>query len=155
MEKNPFANLPVPPALVYLLHQLRANDIGYLMYGEVSDAKMVFVDIDYHVASHLNAEDFSENWSLVSPHFISARALQEGEVDPINNEDQMPEAAVIAYGGQEAATPEQFTALCEQVRYLRSKSPSRLVYHSDLPPDPMDIQQIIQTIKTTLINNKE
>lgn len=155
MDKNPFANLPVPPALVYLLHQLRANDIGYLMYGEVSDAKMVFVDIEYPVASHLNADDFSESWSLVSPHFISARALQEGEADPINNADHMPEAAVIAYGGQEAATPEQFAALCEQVRYLRSKSPSRLVYHSDQPPDPMDIQQLIQKIKATLNNTKD
>lgn len=155
MDKTFFANLPVPPALVYLLHQLRANDIGYLMYGEVSDAKMVFVDIDYDIASHLNVDDFSDSWSLVSPHFISARALQEGETDPINNTDQMPEAAVIAYGGQEAATPEQFQALCEQVRYLRSKSPSRLVYHSDQPPDPMDIQQLIQKIKITISNSKE
>ncbi|MBU2864456.1 hypothetical protein QWZ13_01770 [Reinekea marina] len=150
MKPNPFANLPVPPALVYLLHQLDAHGIGYLMYGEVSDAQMVFVDIEYQVASSLHAEDFGGQWSLVSPHFIAERALQEGAQDPISNETQMPEAAVIAYGGQEAATPEQFQALCEQVRYLRHKSPSRLVYHSNQPPNPMDIQQLIAKIKKSI-----
>lgn len=154
MDRNPFANLPVPPALVYLLHQLRENDIGYLMFGEVTDARMVFVDIDYEVASHLSSDDFSENWSLVSPHFISERALREGETDPIVDTDQLPEATVIAYGQQEAASPEKFQALCEQVRYLRSKSPSRLVYHSDKPPDPMEILHLIQKIKSTLNSTK-
>lgn len=150
MKPNPFANLPVPPALVYLLHQLDANGIGYLMYGEVADAQMVFVDIEYEVASNLSAEDFGGQWSLVSPHFIAERALQLGEEDPISHDNQGPEAAVIAYGGQEAATSEQFQALCDQVRYLRHKSPSRLVYHSNQPPDPMDIQLLISKIKASI-----
>jgi hypothetical protein len=150
MKQNRFLNLPVPSALVYLLHQLKENDIGYLMYGEIPDAKMVFVDIEYQVATDLDLDDFTENWSLVCPHFISQRALVDGKTDPISNEDYIPEAVVIAYGGQEAESFEQFQALCEQVRYLRQKSPSRLVYHSDQPPDPMEIHQLIQKLKQDL-----
>jgi hypothetical protein len=141
-------SLPVPPALVYFLHQLREHGIAYRLYGEVPGTDMVFVDIDRDAIEGLQTDDVPSDWSLVSPHFIAQRALEKGEDDPITGEN-MPEAVVIAYGGKEAEQFEHFQSLCEQIRYLRHQSPSRLIYHSKQPPEPLQIQAIIELLKTT------
>ena len=146
--KNPLeALLPVPPALVYLLHQLRENGIHYRLYGEVPDAEMVFVDLDRDVAENLSADDMPAHWSMISPHFLAHRGLESDGRDPIADDSVGPEAVVISYGGKEAEDMQNFQALCEQVRYLRQQTPSRLVYRSKEPPEPMEIHALIQRIK--------
>ncbi|MDX1474181.1 MAG: hypothetical protein R3309_08420 [Reinekea sp.] len=147
MKEPLLTALPVPPALVYLLHQLRANDIKYLLYGEIPGTDMVFVDIDRQVAGQLQTDRMPDDWSVISSHFLSQRALERGESDPIIAEDFVPEAVVIAYGGREAEQLDNFQALCEQVRYLRQQSPSRLVYHNRQPPEPMEIHHLIEILK--------
>ncbi len=147
MNRSMESLLPVPPALVYLLHQLRENGIGYRLYGEVPDTEMVFVDLDRDIASNMKPEDMPERWSMINPHFLSTRALQEDGKDHISDESIVPEAVVISFGGQEAEDFQNFQALCEQVRYLRQQSPSRLVYHSKEPPEPMEIHALISLIK--------
>lgn len=138
--------LPVPPALVYLLHQLKHHGIGYQMYGAIPGTEMSYVDLDRSVAAKIPIENIPRDWSIVCPHYIAHRALQAGKPDPIADPDVVPEAIVIAYGGKEAESFEHFQALCEQVRYLRQQTPSRLVYHNDKPPDPMEIHEIIRLI---------
>jgi hypothetical protein len=146
--KNPLENLlPVPPALVYLLHQLRENGIGYRLFGEVPDAEMVFVDLDRNIATNLKPEAMPERWSMISPHFLAHRALESDGKDFITDKSIVPEAVVISFGGREAEDIQNFQALCEQVRYLRQQSPSRLVYHSKEPPEPMEIHALIELIK--------
>jgi len=147
MNEQLFSALPVPPALVYLLHQLKEHDLQYRLYGEIPDTEMVFVDIDRDIADHLDSEQMPDNWSMICPHFLSQRALEKGHVDPISDDDFVPEAVVIAFGGREAEEFDHFQALCEQVRYLRQQSPSRLVYHSKKPPEPMEIQELIKMLK--------
>ena len=149
MNDLPLSALPIPPALVYLLHQLRANDIVYLLYGEIPGTDMVFVDLDRNVAGKHKADALSEDWSIITPHFLAQRALERGDVDPISDRDVIPEAVVIAYGGREAEQFDHFQALCEQVRYLRHQSPSRLVYHNLQPPEPMEIHKLIEQIKAS------
>lgn len=145
---NPFESaLPVPPALVYLLHQLREHGIGYRMYGEVPDAEMVFVDLDREVAANITDDEMPNRWSMISPHFLAHRGLESDGKDPISDKSVVPEAVVISFGGREAEKFENFQALCEQVRYLRQQSPSRLVYHSKEPPEPMEIHDLIALIK--------
>ncbi len=139
--------LPVPPALVYLLHQFKEHGIHYELYGEIVDAEMVFVDIDRSVARHLEAIDMPGDWSLISPHYLSHRALASGHGDAIGSTDNPPEAVVIAFGGEEAKNREFFDALCEQVKYLRQQCPSRLVYHNTNPPSPMEIHELIALLK--------
>ncbi|WP_320823049.1 hypothetical protein [Reinekea sp.] len=144
---HPFSTMPVPPALVYLLHQLRLHQIKYRLYGEVADTGMVFVDLDHEVADQLDTDRMPASWSLICPHFLSQRALVDGQADPISDRNRIPEAIVIAFGGREAERLEHFQALCEQVRYLRQLSPSRLVYHNDHPPEPVEIHEIISHLK--------
>ena len=144
-----FGHLPVPPALVYLLHQLREHGIKYHLYGEIPDADMVFVDLDRRIAEGLRGQDMPDNWSMCSPHFLSQRALEQGRSDPINDEDIVPEAVVIAFGGREAENLEYFKALCDQIRFLRQQSPSRLVYHSRQPPEPMEIHELMQVLEAS------
>jgi hypothetical protein len=146
--KNPLeALLPVPPALVYLLHQLRENGIGYRLYGEVPDTEMVFVDLDRDIAANLMDEDMPDRWSMISPHFLAHRGLETEGKDLIADKTVVPEAIVISFGGREAENFQNFQALCEQVRYLRQQTPSRLVYHSKEPPEPMEIHNLIELIK--------
>lgn len=147
MTNQLFSGLPVPPALVYLLHQLKAHGIQYQLYGEVPNCDMVFVDIDRTVARGLDSSMMPKDWSMISPHFLSQRALEKGEDDPIVDADYVPEAIVIAYGGKEAEELEHFQALCEQVRFLRHQTPSRLIYHNSQPPEPMEIQELISMLK--------
>jgi len=148
MTNRIFSALPVPPALVYLLHQLRENGIAYRLYGEIPGTDMVFVDIDRDIAGQLKPDVMPDDWSIISPHFLSQRALEQGESDPIAVGDVVPEAVVIAYGGREAEKFDHFQALCEQVRFLRHQSPSRLVYHSLQPPEPIEIHHLIQLLKS-------
>jgi hypothetical protein len=147
MMTNPFLTMPVPPSLVYLLHQLRLHHIEYRLYGVVADTGMVFVDLDHEVAEQIDTERLPPSWSLICPHFLSQRALLEGQVDPISDPDRIPEAIVIAFGGREAEQLAHFQALCDQVRYLRQLSPSRLVYHNDHPPEPVEIHEMISHLK--------
>lgn len=147
MDHPLFKALPVPPALVYLLHQLKEHGIVYRMYGEIPGTDMVFVDIERDAAENLSTDEMPDDWSVITPHFIAQRALEQGEADPISDADTVPEAVVIAYGGKEAEQLENFQALCEQVRYLRSQSPSRLVYHNTQPPEPMEIHHLIEKLK--------
>jgi hypothetical protein len=147
MMINPFSTMPVPPGLVYLLHQLRLHQIEYWLYGEVADSGMVFVDLNHELAEQIDMNRMPASWSLICPHFLSQRALVEGQGDPISDLDRIPESIVIAFGGREAERLEHFQALCEQVRYLRQLSPSRLVYHNDYPPDPVEIHEIITHLK--------
>jgi hypothetical protein len=116
---------------------------------------MVFVDIERSVAANVSSSDLPDDWSVVTPHFLSQRALEKGENDPITDGDFVPEAVVIAYGGREAEQFEHFQALCEQVRYLRSQSPSRLVYHSSQPPEPLEIHELIKKLKVTTQSSKD
>jgi hypothetical protein len=155
MTDRIFSALPVPPALVYLLHQLREHQIAYRLYGEIPDTEMVFVDLEREIAANISNRDLPNDWSVVTPHFLSQRALEKGLNDPIADEDVVPEAVVIAYGGREAEKFDHFQALCEQVRYLRSQSPSRLVYHSKQPPEPMEIHQLIEKLKVTTRSRDE
>ncbi|TCS43810.1 hypothetical protein [Reinekea marinisedimentorum] len=138
---------PVHPALVYLLHQLKVNGIGYQLYGPIPNTDMVFVDLERRFASNLNADDIPEHWSIISPHYLSHRALINGDDDPIHESDADPEAVVLAYGGPEAECADNFRALCEQVSYLRQYCPSRLVYSNSRPPEPMEIQELILKLK--------
>jgi len=147
MMTNPFSTMPVPPSLVYLLHQLRVHHIGYRLYGEVGDTGMVFVDLDQAVTDQIDIGLMPASWSLICPHFLSQRAMVKGQSDPISDSDHIPEAIVIAFGGREAEKLEHFQALCEQVRYLRQSSPSRLVYHNDHPPEPLEIHELITHLK--------
>lgn len=94
--------LPTPPALVYLLHQLSVNGIGYLFYGQIPDTDLVFVDLERSYASNLNAADIPDHWSVIAPHYLSHRALIRGEEDPIHESDADPETVVLAYGEREA-----------------------------------------------------
>lgn len=149
MSESIYGQLPVPPALVYLLHQLREHGIGYHLYGAVPDADMVFVDIDRRVAENLGGRDMPGRWSLCSPHYLSQRALEQGRQDPIPDAGILPEAVVIAFGGQEAESLDHFKAMCEQIRFLRQLSPSRLVYHSQKPPEPMEIHELMQVLKAS------
>lgn len=149
MSDPTFGHLPVPPALVYLLHQLREHGIPYHLYGEIPEADMVFVDIDRRVADHLDDGQMPGQWSLCSPHFLSQRALEQGRSDPIRDKQIMPEAVVIAFGGKEAENLHHFKALCDQIRFLRQLSPSRLVYHSRQPPEPMEIHELMQVLKAS------
>ncbi len=151
MNRSLFSNLPIPPALVYLLHQLREHGIDYSLYGEVPNSDMVFVDIDRAVAKSLTQTGMPVDWEIINPHFLSQRALEVGEPDPISNDEVEPEAVVIAFGGHEAKTSENFQALCEQVQFLRTHPPSRLVYRSSTPPEPMEIQALIQMLKAGLL----
>jgi hypothetical protein len=139
--------LPVPPALVYLLHQLKVNGIGYLLYGQIPDTDMVFVDLARDYACNLNANNMPEHWSVVSPHYLTNRALKDGQEDPIQKRDSKPEAIVLAYGEKEARQTNHFRALCEQVSFLRQHGPSRLVYHNAQPPQPVEIHQLIAMLK--------
>jgi len=148
MNKNLLDLLPVPPALVYLLHQLKQHDIEYAMFGEVEQANMVFVDIDRNIAQQLRNDHMPSEWSLITPHFLSQRALAQGKTDPIADGDHMAEAVVIAFGEREAEGFENFKALCEQVRYLKQHCPSRLVYHSNKPPEPLEIHALIDLLKS-------
>lgn len=149
MNELTFGGLPCPPALVYLLHQLREHGIGYRLYGEVPDTDMVFVDIDRRVAKNLKNSQMPDNWSMISPHYLSQRALEQGRRDPISDSNIIPEAIVIAFGGKEAESFEYFQALCEQVRFLRQMSPSRLIYHSRQPPEPMEIHDLIKLLQAS------
>lgn len=140
--------VPTPPALVYLLHQLRENSIGYLLYGQIPGTDLVFVDLDRKFASNLrDAAEMPDHWSVIAPHYISHRALIRGEQDPIHGTNADPEAVVLAYGEQEAEQAEDFQALCEQVSYLRQCCPSRLVYHNAQPPQPSEVHQLIMKLK--------
>lgn len=149
MALHPFSGLPVPPALVYLLHQLREHKIGYQLYGEIPDTDMSFVDIERKMARGLNGAPLPEHWSIVSPHFMAHRALEQGQVDPITDPNQSPEAVVFAFGGREAQDRANFRALVDQVRFLRQQTPSRLIYHSRQPPEPMEIQALIARLKAS------
>jgi hypothetical protein len=155
MNDRLFSALPVPPALVYLLHQLREHNIAYRMYGEVPDSDMVYVDIERDVAQNVDQNTMPDDWSMITPHFLSQRALKEGKLDPISDGDFVPEAVVIAYGGREAEKFDHFQALCEQVRFLRSQSPSRLVYNSNEPPEPMEIHELIEMLKVATSAREE
>lgn len=140
--------LPIPPALVYLLHQLKVNGIGYNIYGHIPGTQMVFVDLDRDYAQNLCCDSLPSHWSVITPHFLANRALVSGHADPIQTQEMKPESIVLAYGDDEAQFGDSFNALCAQVRYLQQHCPSRLVYHNGHPPEPMEIHGLIGMLKS-------
>ncbi|WP_147714151.1 hypothetical protein [Reinekea thalattae] len=138
--------LPVPPALVYLLHQLKVNNIRYHLFGEIPGTEMAYVDLDRDYAANLKQQVLPDNWSMITPHFLANRALVQGQQDPIQQGEE-PESIVIAYGDHHDKEIEHLQGICEQIRYLREQVASRLVYHKAHPPEPMEIHQLIKQLK--------
>lgn len=135
--------LPTPPALIYLLHQLREHHIGYRLFGIIPNSDMAFVDLDIECHKLRSIKSLPEKWQFITPHFMAHRAIADGFEDPIQSDKYLPEEIVIAFGGPEAEEWENFKALCQQVNYLRQRAPSRLIYENTQPPDALEIHQLI------------
>lgn len=140
------AKLPVPPSLVYVLHQLDEFDIPYFLYGEVPNTDIVFVDIDRNAALNLVSRSLPPGWQMIAPHYISHRAVERGEDDPISAK-HLPEAVVFAYAKDEAENLQQYQALVEQVKFLSEQPPSRLLYLKHQIPQPEEIIELFSRLK--------